>query len=230
MMRTLRDGSSILGLSLLLGINMPLFGQTETDPHLAPGSEPLVKRRVLHFLPDYGRVQPGKPVAALSAKQKFQLFTGQTFDPSLVVIAGALAGLQQAGNLAPAYGQGGEAYAKRFGAMSATLATSSLFTQAVMPTLFHQDPRYFRKGSGSVGSRLWYAISRTVITRQDSGKPAFNYSQVSALAASTALSNAYYPDSNRTASLNASRFGIAFAVSGLLNVLREFRPAPSPQR
>jgi hypothetical protein len=82
--------------------------QTVLDPSLPPGSQPLVKRQLLHLFPDFESVQPGAHVAPLSVRQKFRLFAGETFDPSLVVIAAAVAGLQQAGNLAPKYGQGAD--------------------------------------------------------------------------------------------------------------------------
>jgi hypothetical protein len=154
------------------------------------------------------------------------VFAGETFDPSLVVIAATVAGIQQAGDLAPNYGQGGGPFAQRFGAATASFAVASLYSQAVLPTLFHQDPRYFRKGSGSFGSRAWYAITRTLVTRQDSGHSNFNYSHVGGLAAMTATTNLYYPPVNRTATENAQRFGIAVGIATLLNVVREFTKAP----
>jgi hypothetical protein len=215
----------LLYVSLLV-CNFQSAAQTVLDPSLPPGSQPLVKRRLLHIFPDFESVQPGARVAPLSARQKFRIFAGETFDPSLVVIAAVIAGIQQAGDLAPNYGQGAGPYAQRFGATTANLALASFYSQALLPTLFHQDPRYFRKGSGSTGSRLWYAITRTVVTRQDSGRSNFNYSHVGGLAAMTATHNLYYPPVNRTASDNAERFGIAVGVAALLNVVREFTRAP----
>jgi hypothetical protein len=169
--------------------------QAVLDPSLPPGSQPIVKWRLLHVFPDFESVQPGKRVAALSAQQKFRLFAGETFDPSVIVIAAGVAGIQQAGNLAPNFGQGTGPYAQRFGALNASFAVANLYSQAVLPTLFRQDPRYFRKGNGSFGSRLWYAIARTVVTRQDSGRSSVNYSHVGGLAAFVATTNLYYPTS-----------------------------------
>jgi hypothetical protein len=200
--------------------------QTVLDPSLPPGSQPLVKRRILHLIPDFQSVHPGARAAPLSTRQKFRVFAGETFDPSLIVIAAAVAGIQQAGDTAPNYGQGGGPYAQRFGATTANFALASFYSQALLPTLFHQDPRYFRKESGSTTSRLWYAITRTVVTRQDSGRSNFNYSHVGGLAAMTATQNLYYPPVNRTASDNAERFAIAVGVATLLNVAREFTRAP----
>src|SRR5260370_37896703 len=101
--------------------------QAALDPSLPPGSQPLVKRRLLHLFPDFESVQPGAHVAPLSVRQKFRLFAGETFDPSLVVIAAAVAGLQQAGNLSPKYGQGASPYAQRFGAATASFTAADLY-------------------------------------------------------------------------------------------------------
>jgi hypothetical protein len=182
---------------------------------------------MLFLLPDYESVRaPGIPncrcVAPLSKEQKFEVFAGQTFDPSLVIMSAALAGIEQAGNLSPSFGQGGRAYAKRFGAMNVSLATGGFLSQAALPMLFHQDPRYFKKGTNLVASRLWYAVSRIAVTQTDSGNATFNVSQVSSVAASVAITNSYYPAVNRTAGQNAIRFGIGLGVSAAWNIMREF--------
>ena len=189
----------------------------------------MEKRRVLFVLPDYQSVQGRQSIAPLSTKQKFQIFTGQTFDPSLPVSAALLAGIEQAGDLAPNYGQGGDAFAQRFGAMNAALAMDSFFVQAAFPSMLHQDPRYFRKRTGSRPSRIWYAISRVAITQTDRGTSSLNISQIGGIAASIAISNAYYPSVNRTAGQSASRLGISLAVGAGLNLLREFSPVSRPK-
>src|SRR6202011_5816435 len=106
------------------------------------------------IFPDLETVQPGQRTRPLSVREKFHIFTGETFDPSVVVVAAIAAGIQQSSNLAPNYGEGGEAFAQRFGAVSADLATTSLLSEAVIPTLAHEAPRYYRKATGSVGSRI----------------------------------------------------------------------------
>jgi hypothetical protein len=210
--------------ALLCISSFPSAAQAVFDPSLPAGSQPLHKRRILHFLPDYESVPPAGRIAPLSARQKFQVFAGETFDPSIVIVAAATAAIQQAGDYAPNYGQGGGPYAQRFGAATATFAAANFYSGALLPVLFHQDPRYFRKGSGSIRSRLWYAITRSVVAPQDSGRLTFNYSQIGGLAAMTATTNLYYPSVNRTASDNAERFGAAVGIAALLNVIREFTP------
>jgi hypothetical protein len=201
-----------------------LYAQAIIDPKLPMGSEPLLKRRIVGILADYGSVAKRDRVAALSTKQKFQLFAGETFDPGVLLSAAALAGFGYAFSLAPEYGHGWEPYSQRLGAISANLATSTLFSEALLPTAFHQDPRYFKKGVGSFKSRFWYAVSQTFITRNDDGSTGINYSQICSVVGSTAMTNLYYPDKNRTAGQNAARASIGFSVSALLNVVREFAP------
>ena len=213
-------------LLLFLASGLSLVAQTLTDPQLAPGSQPLVNRRVLGIFPNTILVEnSGTPVAALSTRQKFQLFTDETFVPGFVILSAATAGMAQAFDFTPRYGHGGAAYAKRFGAVSANIASNSLFTNAVFPSMIHQDPRYFRKGTGTKKARLWYAISRVAITRQDSGRAAFNISQLGGTAASIALGNLYYPSIDRNAATQGSRFGYAIGIQALFNVIREFGPA-----
>jgi hypothetical protein len=111
------------------------------------------------------------------------------------------------------------------GEVNAAIAGNSLFTLAVMPSLFHQDPRYFKKQTGSPWARMCYALSRVAVTQTDRGNSAFNFSKVTGFAASTALSNAYDPPVNRTAGQNAEAYGITLGIDGALNILREFSPS-----
>lgn len=213
--------------ALLSLLGIPAWAQAHIDPSLPPGSQPLIKRRVALVFPDYGSVpETDKSVAALSTRQKFQMFVGETLDPSVLLIAGGTSGISQWGDSTPNYGQGGKAYAQRLGADLASIASANLLSDAALPSLFHQDPRYFRKGTGTVRSRLWYAIEQVLITRRDSGSPVFNYSRVAGYAGSIAVSNAYLPDVNRTATANASRFGIGMGLAAAVNIVREFSLSP----
>jgi hypothetical protein len=96
-------------------------------------------------------------------------------------------------------------------------------TEAVFPTLLHQDPRYFRKGTGSGWSRLGYAMGQIFITHSDSGRTQFNYSEVVGNSVAVAISNAYYKD-NRTAGDAVSGLGVQLGVDMAANVLKEFWP------
>jgi hypothetical protein len=162
------------------------------------------------------------PYAPLSSKQKFQAFAGTTFDPSAIVIAALGAGITQPGNSQPQYGEGSDAFGQRVGAIAAGYGSATFFTKDLLPTVLHQDPRYFRKGEGKVASRIWYAATRTLVTRQDSGRSNVNASFLGGFAMSVALSNSYYPDRNRNASDAASRYGEGVAINAVFDVVREF--------
>jgi hypothetical protein len=158
-------------------------------------------------------------------KQKFNLFTKETFDPFTAVAAAAGAGLSQIGNHDPKYGEGAGAYGQRFGAAAADIATQNFFSDALFASLFHEDPRYFRRGPEfGIWNRAGYALSRAVMTRTDAGKDTFNYSGMLGMGAGIALSNAYYPESSVNGREVVSRFESSFAAAALFNLLPEFWP------
>jgi hypothetical protein len=162
--------------------------------------------------------------APLTWKQKFSLAARGTFDPVSVIGVGMAAGKEQARNDYAGYGQGAAGYSKRFAAKFVDGRSSDFLTHAVFPSVFHQDPRYYYQGSGSVKSRLVHAVSSAFVTRSDSGRTEPNYSYLLGDTSAAALSNLYYPQANRGAHLvftNAA-VGLAGRVSG--NLLREFLP------
>ena len=134
------------------------------------------------------------------------------------------AGFQQASNGQPHYGQGWDAYAHRFGAAEADQVTSSFFIFGFFPHILKEDPRYFRKGRGSPWSRLGYAVSRTVITRKDSGGSTFNTPQVLGQLLQQGISTTYYPQQDRSTKGVFLNWGISLAYNTGYNVLREYYP------
>ena len=186
----------------------------------------LTNDRIFGVIPNYQTVSNSpQNVAPLSVKQKFGLFAKETFDPFTVASAAAGAALSQAGNDHPRYGQGSGPYAERFGAAVADVTTQNFFSDAVLASLLHEDPRYFRKGREyRFWPRLGYAMSRVVVTRTDAGKRSFNYSGICGMAMGIALSNAYYPDSSVNGSVVGERLGTSLVASALSNILPEFWP------
>ena len=152
-----------------------------------------------------------------------------------------LSGIGQADNSEPGFGQGWEGYGKRFGSAVADGTIENFMTAAILPSLLHQDPRYFQSGHGSFGHRTLYAISRTLITRGDNGKHEFNFSEVvgGALAASISTYS-YHPKaqyvttttpgvfryipSDRTLENTAKVWGTQYAYDSLTLVIKEFWP------
>jgi hypothetical protein len=182
--------------------------------------------RIFGVIPNYLTVEdPQKNVVPLSAKQKFELFAKETVDPFTFGSSAAGAALSQIDNDNPKYGNGAGPYAERFGAAMADVTTQNFFSDAVLASVLHEDPRYFRRGPEfGVWYRVGYALSRVAVTRTDSGKNTFNYSGMLGMSLGIALSNAYYPDASVSASEVGYRFGTSLLASALSNILPEFWP------
>jgi hypothetical protein len=229
----LRYANAAQFLCCLLLIGSRAFAQTPaqpvpTFPPDAPSSadDTLKDDRILGLIPNYLTVEdPTQKVIPLTARQKFKLFAKETFDPFMGASAAAGAALSQVDNDNPKYGVGAGPYAERFGAAVADITTQNFFQDAVLASVLHEDPRYFRRGPEfGVWYRVGYALSRVVVTRTDAGKSRFNFSGVLGMSAGIALSNAYYPDSSVSGSEVGYRFGTSMVASALSNLLPEFWP------
>ena len=177
-------------------------------------------------IPDYQTVTAlTGSVKALTPGQKWTLALKETVDPFNVLNAAMGAAFSQRGNQTPKYGEGGAAYARRFGAALADFGTQNFFSAGVLATLLHQDPRYYRKGPGQgVVRRAIYSISRLVIARQDSGEPAFNLSGVGGMVLGIAASNLYYPRVSVRGSVMACRVSTSLSGGVVGNLMSEFWP------
>ena len=158
----------------------------------------------------------------MEAKQKFQLSIRSIIDPVSFLTVAGIAGAEQYQNVFPAYGGGLEGYGKRYGAALANHVSSTLLRRAVYPSIFHQDPRYFYKGKGSIRSRALYAMSAAVIARGDNGRWQPNYSGVLGSFSAAAISNLYYPASDRGASLVVFNGLADIGANAAANLIREF--------
>lgn len=154
------------------------------------------KQRIFGVVPNYyvSYVPDAEP---LSARQKFHMGWKFTIDPVSIAVAGIFAGAQQASDSYSGYGQGAQGYAKRFGAAYADFVTGVFFGNMVYPAVFRQDPRYFYRGTGSKKSRFLYAVANAVVCKGDNGHWQPNYSSVLGNLTSGAISNLYYPASDR---------------------------------
>jgi hypothetical protein len=154
------------------------------------------KQRVLGVVPNFYVVYNWH-AAALTPGQKFRLAMRAEVDPFAFLGAGISAGIEQAANTFSGYGQGGSGFAKRFGAAYADGFTGTLIGGAILPSLLHQDPRYYYKGTGTIKARALYAISTVVICKGDNGRWQPNYSSIVGDLAAAGISNAYYPATDR---------------------------------
>jgi hypothetical protein len=188
-------------------------GQTEAAPD----------KRVFGVLPNYRTANETAVYTPITAKQKFTIGAKDSFDYPLLLLAGVFAGLGQVTNENPSFGQGMAGYGRRIGTAYADQAIGNMMTEAIYPSLLREDPRYFRRGHGSVGSRTWYALTRVMVTRTDSGGTRFNFSEWVGNATAAAISNAYYPD-NRRVGANAAKLCEMVGTDAISQVLKEFWP------
>ncbi|HEY4906008.1 MAG TPA: hypothetical protein VIH74_01040 [Candidatus Acidoferrum sp.] len=160
----------------------------------------------------------------LTSKQKFQLAIDETIAPSRFIGSLFTAGISQARDSLPDYGQGWDGYGKRYGSSVASNASSHLLGTGLIPSLTHEDPRYFVKLFGSPKSRILYAMTRVLITRTDDGRSTFNWGNVMGGLMAESLAVSYLPDSERTAGKTFTRFGVRLGFSALDNVVKEYWP------
>jgi Carboxypeptidase regulatory-like domain len=180
------------------------------------------QQRVLGVLPNF-YVSYVPDAVPLTPKQKFQLALRAHVDPVTFVITGGLAGIEQAENRFPGYGQGAQGYAKRYGAAYTDLATNSFIGNAILPSLLKPDPRYFYKPDGSARSRFFYAVANAVICKGDNGHWQPSYSAILGSLASGGISNLYYPPADRNgAALTFENALIDIGATAAANVLQEF--------
>jgi hypothetical protein len=215
---------------ICLATPLLLHSQSTANPpaQAAPAvqSSPLSNDRILGIIPNFQTVSdPNRPYAPLRVRDKWWLFVKETVDPYTFVSSAAGAGLSQWHNGAPDYGVGAKAYFQRFGAAQADVTTQNFFSDAVLASILHEDPRYFRMGpSRRVVIRIVYAMSRVAITRKDSGKEGFSYSGLGGMVLGITLSNAYYPPKNVNGGEMESRVMTSLTASALGNLLPEFWP------
>ena len=160
----------------------------------------------------------------MSPKQKFQLFFRSATDPWPFLLAGVVSGIGQADDSFPEYGQGWQGYGKRYGASFTDTFVGNFWGNAVLPIVLHQDPRYFQKGTGSHMSRFLWAATSTVWCKNDNGSWGPNYSNVGGNLIGAAISNVYYPQSDRTVGDTIER-GFTTSAEGIVGAeVNEFWP------
>jgi Carboxypeptidase regulatory-like domain len=180
------------------------------------------QQRLLAVIPNYYATYVAD-AAPMNPKQKFELAWKLAIDPTSFLIAGIIAGGQQANNSLPGYGQGAAGYANRFGAAYGDFFIGTYISNAILPSILKQDPRYFYKGTGTIKSRLLYALEMSVVTKGDNGHWQPNYSGILGSLAVGGISNLYYPEGSQhsfEATLNTTLIGIG--TSAGVNILQEF--------
>jgi hypothetical protein len=191
--------------------------------------------RLFYALPNFLSLENGKQLPPLTAKDKFKVVALGTFDYIQYPWWGLISAIGQAANSEPAYGQGWVGYAKRYGTTAGDSTVENFMVGAVFPSILHQDPRFYYSEKGGWKRRTGYAISRIFVTRTDSGKTQFNYSEIfGAATAATISTYSYHPKStvingkfigsDRTVSNTIDVFGTQLALDTATIVIKEFWP------
>jgi len=187
--------------------------------------------RILWTMPNFLTLENADSIPPLTAGQKFKVTARGVFDPFEFVLIGFVAGINQASNSNPTYGQGMQGYAKRYGTAYADNAIENFMASAVFPSVLHQDPRYYQLGYGGFWRRAEHAVGRVLITRSDSGEKQANYSElVGALAAASISTYTYHPQSERGFGNVVSVWASQMGWDAVTYMIKEFWPDLRKQR
>ncbi len=194
------------------------------DPTKSEDTKKKKDDRMFYVMPNYLTVEGQSQVPPVSWKEKFAMAAKGSFDPYEFTVVGIVAGIRQAENSSPGFGQGAEGYAKRYGAAFADQVDGNVMVGGVFPTILKVDPRYFQLGRGSFLHRFGYAFSRIFVARRDSGTSMFNVPEFAGNATAIAISNVYYPAADRSFSSSISGWGTQMGIDAFGNELKEFWP------
>jgi hypothetical protein len=197
-------------------------GQQQQTPDQQNGAS---HDRLFWALPNFLTVENAENVPPLTSGQKFKVVARGVFDPMEFVLVGFVAGLGQASDSDPSYGQGAQGYAKRYGTAYGDNAIENFMAYAVFPSVLHQDPRYYQLGQGGFRKRAVHAVSRVVITRSDSGQTQFNYSEILGAGSAAAISTySYHPQSERSFGNVATVWVTQMGWDAATYMVKEFWP------
>ena len=188
--------------------------------NLVSGFSEKLERKTVKQPSKKARVRP----CTLSARDKFRLFAENSSEPVNFLGAGWDAAWAQLDHDDPSFGQGARGYLRRYDAALIGNVTGEFFNTFLYPAIFHQDPRYYRLGTGSLHHRLAHAIRHVFVAHSDSGHLMFNYSEWMGTASSKALSNLYHPGNERGFGTTAQRAGFSITSDMATDVLKEFWP------
>lgn len=174
-------------------------------------------------LPNYRTAEMPIVYTPIPASYKLKIAMKDSFDYPLMGVAAIYASFYQLQNSHPQFGQGVKGYASRLGTSYTDQIVGNMLAEGVLPALYHEDPRYFRMNEGTTGKRLWYAISRILITRTDSGGKSFNFAEVMGTGVAAGVGLSYYSD-NRHPGDYFQNWATQLGTDAFSQVLKEFWP------
>jgi len=181
-------------------------------------------KRILGLIPNFRAVSADTKLPPQTVKEKFMDATEDSFDYSSIFIPAAIAGFDLARDSVPEFHQGAAGYARYFWHSAVDQTSENYMVEFIVPTITHEDTRYYTLGHGGFFRRTGYALSRAVVTRSDSGREVFNASEVVGSGAASGLSSLYYPSRERSFGNTAEEWGLDVGIDSASFVFREFWP------
>jgi hypothetical protein len=196
-------------------------GSAESNNPDEFGKQP---KRILGIVPNYRAVSANTKLPPLNFKSELWLATQDTFDYSDFIFVGALAGVSMASDSQPSFRQGAAGYGRYYWHVFVDGAVENYMTEAIVPAVTREDPRYYTLGKGGFVKRTSYAVSRLFITRTNTGGRTFNLSEIVGAGAAAGIGNVYYPAQYNPWVKTYQRWGTQVGLDGVFNVLKEFWP------
>jgi len=194
-------------------------------PQGQPDDQPAPQtKRILGIIPNFRAVSTDVKLPPQTVKDKFMDATQDSFDYSSILIPGMLAAYSMGTNATPEFHQGAAGYARYFWHAAVDQTSENYMVEFIVPVITHEDTRYYTLGRGGFMKRTGYALSRAVITRSDSGKEEFNFSEVVGAGAASGLSSLYYPTRERSIGNTGKEWGLDVGIDAASYVVREFWP------
>jgi hypothetical protein len=205
-----------------------LDGQTSPDAPLPQDQVPYERqpqtKRILGIIPNFRAVSTDEKLPPQSVKDKFVTASQDSFDYSSVIVPGLLAAYAMGTKATPEFHQGAAGYGRYFWHSFVDQTSENYWVEFIVPTITHEDTRYYTLGHGGFLKRTGYALSRAVVTRSDSGKEVFNAGEVVGAGAAAGLSNLYYPAAERSVGNTGKQWGLDVGIDAATFVFKEFWP------
>jgi len=208
---------------LLMDMPTPAADRTPVNPK-TNSSEGQQTKRMFWIIPNFAAVSADTQLPPLTAREKYALAMQDSVDYSSFVWSGMLAAQSMALRSYPEFHNGMAGYSRYYWRAFADQASGSFFTDALVPAVTHEDPRYYTLGHGGFFRRTRYALSRVVVTKTDSGGRSFNFSEIVGNGLEAGLSNLYYPPEERSLHNTAMNWVAQLEAASINNIVREFWP------
>jgi len=197
---------------------------TSTTPPADPLSEGRQTKRILFVIPNFRAVSADKHLPPQSIKEKFKTATLDSLDYSSFIFVAGQAAVAQADSSYPEFGQGARGYGRYYWHTLADAINENYFVEFIVPSILHEDTRYYTLGRGDFAKRLGYAFTRIIITRSDDGHETFNVSEILGAGAFSGVANLYYPSQERTVTKTYQRWVTNLAIDGCTFAFKEVWP------